>query len=68
MKKVRIAPCKQCGKETYNQTKEWMGYCSAKCKRITTLENKALSECWTYCYENGLTTEEQKEYDKLVGY
>jgi len=30
------------------------------------LENKALSECWSYCFENGLTEEEQEEYARLV--
>ncbi len=34
--------------------------------RIKELEDKASSECWSYCYEQGLTTEEQNEYDKLV--
>ena len=35
-------------------------------KRIKELEHKALCECWEYCYENGLTKEEQEEYHKLV--
>jgi len=35
-------------------------------KRIKELENKAKCNCWEYCYENGLTKEEQEEYDELV--
>jgi len=35
-------------------------------KRIKALEEKAVSECWQYCYEQGLTAKEQAEYDKLV--
>lgn len=35
-------------------------------KRIKELEHKAMCNCWGYCYENGLTNEEQKEYDGLI--
>ena len=35
-------------------------------KRIKALEDKALGECWSYCYEQGLTEEEQNEYDILL--
>ena len=31
-KEKLIAPCKNCGKETYNTTKEWSGYCSRECE------------------------------------
>lgn len=31
--KTKIAPCMKCGKETYNQTSFWSGYCSRKCEK-----------------------------------
>ena len=34
--------------------------------RLMELEDKASSECWSYCYENGLTEKEQEEYDDLL--
>jgi len=34
--------------------------------RMKELENTASSECWEYCYEQGFTDEERKEYDLLV--
>jgi hypothetical protein len=29
----KIAPCKNCGKETWNETIVWSGYCSKKCEK-----------------------------------
>jgi len=32
MKEKEIAPCKQCKKETYNETSDWSGFCSKQCQ------------------------------------
>lgn len=36
-------------------------------RRVKALEKKAFNECWSYCYENGLTKDEQEQYD-ILGY
>jgi endogenous inhibitor of DNA gyrase (YacG/DUF329 family) len=33
MKKEKIALCFNCNKETYNETIDWSGFCSDKCKK-----------------------------------
>lgn len=38
----KIAPCYQCGKETYNLTKEWTGFCSNKCENVYKLRGKTI--------------------------
>jgi ribosomal protein L37E len=29
----KISACKNCGKETFNTSKEWSGFCSVECEK-----------------------------------
>ena len=58
--------CKKCNSliEKYNLDVRMCDKCISE--RLKELENKACSECWEYCFENGLNKAEQEEYDDLV--
>jgi Pyruvate/2-oxoacid:ferredoxin oxidoreductase delta subunit len=39
---------------------------SQRNRRIKELELLACTACWSFCFENGLTEEEQAEYNELM--